>query len=31
MTLTNFEEYDDPILYDKENDAYLSELPFLVK
>lgn len=31
MTLTNFEEYDDPILYDKENDAYLSEYPFLLK
>ncbi|MBD7908064.1 class I SAM-dependent methyltransferase [Sporosarcina gallistercoris] len=30
MTLTNFEEYDDPILYDKENEAYLSELPFLL-
>lgn len=30
MTLTNFEEYDDPILYDKENEEYLSELPFLL-
>ncbi|WP_196121304.1 class I SAM-dependent methyltransferase [Anaerobacillus alkaliphilus] len=29
--LTNTEEYDDPILYDKENEAYLPELPLLVK
>ncbi len=28
---TNTEEYDDPILYDKENEAYLPELPLLVK
>ncbi|MEK4425352.1 class I SAM-dependent DNA methyltransferase [Solibacillus sp. FSL K6-1523] len=31
MTTTNFEEYDDPILYDKENDAYLLEIPLLLK
>ncbi|RXI96761.1 class I SAM-dependent methyltransferase [Anaerobacillus alkaliphilus] len=29
--MTNTEEYDDPILYDKENEAYLPELPLLVK
>ena len=31
MTLNNFEEYEDPILYDKENDAYMPEIPFLLK
>lgn len=31
MTLTNSEEYEDPKLYDKENDAYLPELPLLLK
>ncbi|KIL53117.1 class I SAM-dependent methyltransferase [Jeotgalibacillus campisalis] len=31
MTRDNFEEYDDPALYDKENAQYLSELPFLLK
>ncbi|MEG0471407.1 MAG: class I SAM-dependent methyltransferase [Solibacillus sp.] len=31
MTLNNFEEYDDPTLYDKENDAYIPEIPFLLK
>ncbi|REB07086.1 class I SAM-dependent methyltransferase [Sporosarcina sp. BI001-red] len=30
MTVYNFEEYDDPILYDKENENYQSELPFLL-
>lgn len=30
MTLYNFEEYDDPILYDKENEPYITELPFLL-
>ena len=31
MILDNFEEYDDPILYDTENDTYLPEVPFLLK
>ena len=31
MVLDNFEEYDDPILYDKENEPYMPELPFLLK
>jgi len=31
MVYHNFEEYDDPILYDKENETYLPELPFLLK
>ncbi|MDG5472448.1 class I SAM-dependent methyltransferase [Jeotgalibacillus sp. ET6] len=31
MSLDNFEEYNDPALYDKENEHYLSELPFLLK
>nr|WP_144928976.1 class I SAM-dependent methyltransferase [Paenibacillus bovis] len=31
MILDNFEEYDDPILYDKESDTYLPEVPFLLK
>ncbi|WBL17095.1 class I SAM-dependent methyltransferase [Sutcliffiella sp. NC1] len=31
MTLNNSEEYNDPILYDKENEAYLPELPLLLK
>ncbi|TFE01525.1 class I SAM-dependent methyltransferase [Jeotgalibacillus salarius] len=31
MTANNFEEYDDPILYDKENGSYISEVPFLFK
>lgn len=29
--LDNFEEYDDPILYDKENAQYTEDLPFLMK
>ncbi|MFJ7646552.1 class I SAM-dependent methyltransferase [Lysinibacillus sp. NPDC097279] len=31
MVLNNFEEYDDPILYDKENEQFMPELPFLLK
>ncbi len=31
MVLDNLEEYNDPILYDKENEAYLAELPFLLE
>lgn len=31
MELVNFEEYDDPVLYDKENDPYIDDLPFLLK
>ncbi|MGD7045695.1 class I SAM-dependent DNA methyltransferase [Jeotgalibacillus proteolyticus] len=31
MTRDNFEEYEDPALYDKENGHYLTELPFLLK
>ena len=31
MVMYNFEEYDDPILYDIENESYLAELPFLLK
>ncbi|MFJ5789197.1 class I SAM-dependent methyltransferase [Lysinibacillus sp. NPDC093197] len=31
MVFYNFEEYDDPILYDKENKLYMPELPFLLK
>lgn len=31
MPFDNFEEYDDPILYDKENELYIPELPFLLK
>ncbi|MFJ7666110.1 class I SAM-dependent methyltransferase [Lysinibacillus sp. NPDC097195] len=31
MIINNFEEYDDPTLYDKENETYLPELPFLLK
>ncbi|KHF38910.1 class I SAM-dependent methyltransferase [Halalkalibacter okhensis] len=31
MDIDNFEEYDDPNLYDKENEAYIPELPFLLK
>jgi ubiquinone/menaquinone biosynthesis C-methylase UbiE len=27
----NSEEYDDPILYDKENDIYIEDLPYLLK
>ncbi|MFJ7859140.1 class I SAM-dependent DNA methyltransferase [Peribacillus sp. NPDC097206] len=27
----NSEEYDDPILYDKENDSYRQDLPYLLK
>lgn len=29
--MDNFEEYDDPELYDKENESYLPELPLLTK
>ncbi|MBL5768460.1 class I SAM-dependent methyltransferase [Heyndrickxia sporothermodurans] len=29
--MENFEEYDDPILYDKENDPYTADIPFLLK
>lgn len=29
--MNNTEEYDDPILYDKENESYLPEFPFLLK
>ncbi|MFB1081610.1 class I SAM-dependent methyltransferase [Jeotgalibacillus sp. JSM ZJ347] len=29
--MNNFEEYDDPELYDKEIESYLPELPFLKK
>lgn len=28
---TNFEEYDDPILYDMENELYIEDVPFLLK
>ena len=31
MALDNFEEYADPILYDKENESFISEMPFLLK
>ncbi|MFC5734601.1 class I SAM-dependent DNA methyltransferase [Cytobacillus gottheilii] len=31
MAINHFEEYDDPILYDQENEAYFPELPFLLK
>jgi len=31
IVIHNFEEYDDPALYDKENETYLLELPFLLK
>nr|WP_315969833.1 class I SAM-dependent methyltransferase [Bacillus testis] len=31
MALDNFEEYADPILYDKENESFISEMPFLIK
>ncbi|MBD3109304.1 methyltransferase domain-containing protein [Bacillus sp. AGMB 02131] len=31
MTLYNFEEYDNPNLYDKENNHYVQELSFLLK
>jgi len=31
VVINNFEEYDDPTLYDKENETYLPELPFLLK
>ncbi|MFB7642836.1 class I SAM-dependent methyltransferase, partial [Peribacillus butanolivorans] len=27
----NSEEYDDPILYDKENDPYIEDLSYLLK
>ncbi|OAB38553.1 class I SAM-dependent methyltransferase [Paenibacillus macquariensis] len=27
--LDNADEYDNPILYDLENDAYIGEVPFL--
>ncbi len=31
MAFNNFEEYDDPVLYDKENEQYMPEFPFLLK
>ena len=31
MKLENYEEYDDPILYDKENEPFIAELPYLLK
>lgn len=31
MYMDNSEEYNDPILYDKENDHYRSEVPLLLK
>lgn len=31
MTLDNFEEYDNPILYDIENNAYSDDVKFLTK
>ncbi|MBM7541821.1 class I SAM-dependent methyltransferase [Amphibacillus cookii] len=31
MKLDNLEEYDDPILYDKENDTYTEDIIFLEK
>ncbi len=31
MTFENGQEYDDPILYDKENESYKIELPYLLK
>jgi len=31
MVLTNSEEYDDPILYDKENASNTEEIPFLLE
>jgi hypothetical protein len=29
--IDNFEEYDDPILYDNENEPYTEDIPFLLK
>ncbi|MFC0300632.1 class I SAM-dependent methyltransferase [Virgibacillus soli] len=31
MESTNFEEYDDPNLYDRENEKYKMDIPFLLK
>ncbi|MGE8207283.1 class I SAM-dependent methyltransferase [Heyndrickxia sp. NPDC080065] len=31
MILNNSQEYDDPILYDKENELFMPEIPFLLK
>lgn len=31
MTFNNFEEYDDPLLYDKENEEFMPELPFILE
>ncbi|MFJ5765769.1 class I SAM-dependent methyltransferase [Lysinibacillus sp. NPDC093210] len=31
MVFNNFEEYDDPPIYDKENETYMPELPLLLK
>ena len=31
MVLDNFEEYDDPILYDQENDPFIEDIHFLLK
>jgi ubiquinone/menaquinone biosynthesis C-methylase UbiE len=31
MNLNNSEEYDNPVLYDKENEAFSPELPFLIE
>ncbi|WP_185766352.1 class I SAM-dependent methyltransferase [Niallia circulans] len=31
MNINNSQEYDDPTLYDKENESYIPEIPFLQK
>ncbi|MEK5391598.1 class I SAM-dependent methyltransferase [Margalitia sp. FSL K6-0131] len=31
MDKDNFQEYEDPIIYDKENDHYTDEIPLLLK
>ncbi|MGE6375703.1 hypothetical protein [Peribacillus muralis] len=31
MKNINAEEYDDPVLYDKENDTYMEDLSYLLK
>ncbi|WP_433747584.1 class I SAM-dependent methyltransferase [Falsibacillus pallidus] len=30
-SITNSEEYDNPVLYDKENESYRQDIPFLMK